>query len=107
MGNYTEVSVYILFKSWEACAEAHKNILSWDELQVNSSDECEDELNLVLSSGREVNAEYQATFLSNKMKELYKNQIAEFSADMMTPTNVEHWTEDDEEDGDFNEDNHF
>jgi hypothetical protein len=113
MGNYTEISISVELETEEQAkrleiigkgfarymierrAKQGKNddfSVCIDNVEI---DDCN--VDLLLSSGREENAEWQAEQLFEICKEEFGKDLISFSAEMNVPTNIIYFNREDEE----------
>ena len=99
MGQFTEGDVTIVATSQESADKIAEQIQNLDEyiktktdepfstsiIEIDSSDEC---VYVTLNSGRYPNAEWQCQQLLAMVKDLFKGEVASFSADLTVPENI-------------------
>jgi len=108
MGQFSEVSIYANFKTKKGANKAAKQVEKLDEYlkkklpdkefytEVGTVKVTDKQISIELSSGRVSNAQWQAEQIFEMLKETYKGEMEEFSAEQVIPENIIWWNADEE-----------
>lgn len=113
MGAYTEIQILATFDNEETAkqfSESVKNLNGYITKKMELKGEVEEfytnvvtnvqggvEVEIMLSSERTSNADYQANHIFDLAIELYKPNMLEFSAEQLIPDTIIWWSANDEE----------